>query len=782
MAIALLSAIVFVVWRRLDPDDKINWADLAAVAIAASVAIATVVTWARRPRLSAGPLSQADAAAAADTLAELVRQQWQAEARHRSLDDPEPIAVSWQFSSNETVMSHPRLITAQTDFTFTGHSGDIAALARDFQNLTHRRLVITGGPGMGKTTLAIQLLLHLLATRTGHQLADGSEIVPVPVLLPVSGWNPHAHPRLQQWLADRLVQDYPALKAPQLGPDVATALVTRGYILPILDGLDEIGEQARATVITALNASLATGDQLILTSRTTEFATAVTTAGRPLNAAAVITPVQLSPQTSAAYLRACLPAIPSNAWRNVLTAIETRALAGLTEMTATPYGLWLIRAVYADSGTDPTPLTGPLGNTTTTLRVHLLDELIPSLIKTRPPSTESGDHFLPRHQLDPATTRRYLTYLARCFPPATTRDIAWWRIAGTTPNANQLVKRTFGLAGGVIGGLVGGLLAFPMIIVLEGPLGSFDAPLSGLLLGGLVTAILSWLSTNAWPSNIPGHADLRRRGRVFLLLRAVSLKLPFGLLVGFVFGFLVGLGTMFPITLLLAIRVAEEGDELFVLRFALEIALSGGVSAGFRVGLPCGIVLGLARGLMIWAEQPAPTSFSTPTSSWRSDRTLTLLRTLLFGLAGGLPGSIVIGLAIWDFVESDFWFWLLLWGTFGLTFGLLGGLAGLISGSHHAWLACTIVTGRLALTRQLPWRIMNFLDDAHRLGLLRAVGPIYQFRHATLHDHLATSSPTGPATEPAALQPDAQAQSGSPPPVRDPIRPAIEEHRKTTQS
>jgi hypothetical protein len=34
---------------------------------------------------------------------------------------------------------------------------------------------------------------------------------------------------------------------------------------------------------------------------------------------------------------------------------------------------------------------------------------------------------------------------------------------------------------------------------------------------------------------------------------------------------------------------------------------------------------------------------------------------------------------------------------------------------------------------------MPFLDHAHRLGLLRAVGPVYQFRHAALHDHLAVA-------------------------------------------
>jgi hypothetical protein len=35
-----------------------------------------------------------------------------------------------------------------------------------------------------------------------------------------------------------------------------------------------------------------------------------------------------------------------------------------------------------------------------------------------------------------------------------------------------------------------------------------------------------------------------------------------------------------------------------------------------------------------------------------------------------------------------------------------------------------------------PW-LMRFLDDAHRLGVLRRVGPVYQFRHARMQDHFA---------------------------------------------
>ena len=64
-------------------------------------------------------------------------------------------------------------------------------------------------------------------------------------------------------------------------------------------------------------------------------------------------------------------------------------------------------------------------------------------------------------------------------------------------------------------------------------------------------------------------------------------------------------------------------------------------------------------------------------------------------------------------------------------------MTGLTVTGHHSRLFCDITTLRLARKGRLPRNLMPFLDDAHRLGLLRAVGPIYQFRHADLHDHLA---------------------------------------------
>ncbi|GAA1284136.1 NACHT domain-containing protein [Planotetraspora silvatica] len=711
LAVLAVGALVVAVWRAWTPAAEVNLADVVAVALAAATAVGAVVAWARRSTAAAVP-TDPDVETAAQVLAGLVERQWHAEARHRLLDDPEPIPVQWQLTTDQTVMSHSRLIAAEGEPLFAGRSDDIARMARDFRVLIRRRLVITGGAGMGKTTLAVQLLLHLLATRQKdrHGVAEG-EIVPVPVLLPVSGWDLDAHPRLQDWLTVRLAQDYPALAAPQLGVGAAAALAEGGHILPVLDGLDEIADDARARVIEALNASLTAADQLILTSRTAEFATAITAAGRPLNAAAVITPKLLTPQATADYLTACLPATPRPAWQQVLAALRSRAVPGLSQLAATPLGLWLIRTVYLTPGADPTPLTGLLGGDAAALRAHLLDELIPALIATRPPSTDPADHFRPRRRLDPDATRRYLAYLARAFPPEATRDIAWWHIARTANCFRLRVRLAAGLLFGLAAGLTGGLMfgiadGFRFDLWLEfGPGTWFNWALDGWLRFGIAfgvaAGVASGITTGTWVDHRPGYASLHLSGRTNILIRSIKRSsLTYGLVLGLVLG----------------------------VAFLPQV----GIATAFLIGFGTCLAAGFTDGLIEWSEQPSLTSTSTPRSSWRADKTLTFLRAIT-GLVVGL--TLAAGFALMSTPGLSL-------GE-GLVFGLLGGLvlglAYVLNGSHHAWLAWALSRSTLAFAHRLPWQIMDFLDDVHRLGLLRAVGPVYQFRHAALHDHLAAA-------------------------------------------
>jgi hypothetical protein len=51
----------------------------------------------------------------------------------------------------------------------------------------------------------------------------------------------------------------------------------------------------------------------------------------------------------------------------------------------------------------------------------------------------------------------------------------------------------------------------------------------------------------------------------------------------------------------------------------------------------------------------------------------------------------------------------------------------------------------LPLTGRLPWHLAEFLEDAHRRGVLRQVGAVYQFRDARLQQHLVRAA-TVPVT------------------------------------
>ncbi len=671
--VAALAAAMIMVGRVLDPDDKVNRADLVSLVVAALALTAPVVLWARRKATPAPPAGEETITAAKTTLTNLVAEQWRTEATIQSLGDPEPIPVSWHLTDDPGLMDHPRLIGHQP-LTFTATADRIPRLAENFRALRRRRLVITGGPGSGKTTLAVQLLLQLADDRRPEE--------PVPVLSTIAGWDTTAHPRLHDWLAARLVQDYPALTA--FGPDAARTLVDRGHILPILDGLDELPGDARAAAITALNGSLADRDQFVLTSRTGELAAALEQAGDVLTAAAVIAPSPLTPQAAAGYVRTCLPPRPRHDWAPILEALENADRPGLAEVASTTLGLWLIRTVYITPATDPAPLVGPLADDPGRLRAHLLDHLIPAVIRARPPTRNPAEHFRPRHAWDPGQARHYLAYLARQLTAHGTRDLAWWHLADLTTTPAQQ-RRTAGVVG-----LVAGLMAgFAGVLI--------GARSFGLVIG-FIAGLVTWLSVQQWFTETPGHADLRLPGRTSSLIRHVRRKfvveLVYGLLVG-IFGVLIG---------------------WLVVEF-LGVLVLGVVFGLFGV---------LVFGLLDWAEQPTSTSMAiTPQSMWNADRTLTLLRTTTFGLVSGLGVGFGLGLLGSAFGSA--------FGS-GLTIGLMGGL---VEGKHHAWLGAGIIIRRLARAGHVPRRLMAFLDDAHRLGLLRTVGPVYQFRHADLHDHLA---------------------------------------------
>ncbi|WP_051386471.1 NACHT domain-containing protein [Actinokineospora inagensis] len=84
--------------------------------------------------------------------------------------------------------------------------------------------------------------------------------------------------------------------------------------------------------------------------------------------------------------------------------------------------------------------------------------------------------------------------------------------------------------------------------------------------------------------------------------------------------------------------------------------------------------------------------------------------------------------------------------TIGIVGGVLYGLpAGVVVGaSRTRWFQYAVA--RAKLRRELPWRLIDFLADAHEVhGVLRQDGATYQFRHLDLQRRLAATCAVGRA-------------------------------------
>jgi hypothetical protein len=645
--------------------------------------------------------------AVADTLALSVRAQWMAEERVRRIHDPFPLLVQWTNAADQ-LMDHWQSINgASNRRNPIPLDGDGDHLMETFDRIPSGRLVVLGRAGAGKTMLASRFVLALLADRSS---VAGR---PVPVIVTLGSWDPKAS-SLRDWLVGRLIALYPVLaERDDTDATVAEQLLVTGHVMPVLDGFDEIPEGLRADAIVGINASLRTGDRLLLTSRPAEYAAAVA-AGDVLTAAAVVCLKNLTADDVRSYLplttRRSGTNVTTTKWDPVLDhAYTSPDYPVIGQVLSTPLMVALARTVFSDTNADPTELLE------STSAAELEDRLLAGLI----PAVYSDIH----HDNPPCSDReahRYLSFLASHLRRLGTYDLAWWQLATTAVSRIAI-------------GLMSGFLMMLLVgigVGLLGVLGDWSADGRTVwLAAGAVTAV-SWGVAGSIIVGVGLHKEHLSPARMQMrMLGRLGHLLEFGLRTW---------------RSLIWILVWSGNGMIFGFVASRLLGSEAGIAVGFAAGLLAGICVRLIGAVVHALTEPVElTKTISPAELIDTDRATALHQ----GLITGIGKATVLWLAIWLTFEPLYQL------PFGEVFPsgvwLLGWLASACIGALH-WVLLTTVWGPwlvartwLSLTGRLPWSIMAFLADAHRRGVLRQAGGVYQFRHARLQDHLALQGAHG---------------------------------------
>ncbi|MGW0708318.1 NACHT domain-containing protein [Streptomyces sp. NPDC002643] len=689
-------------------------------------------------------------AGAADQLAQAVGAQWRREEERQRIHDPFPLPVRWH-PAPEALTDHWANIRrgpAGVDFGPLALTGRLDRVVDVYQRLPSGRLVVLGRGGSGKTVLTLRFVLDLLDAGTGT--GTGTDLVPV--IFSLASWNP-ATTSLRDWLTDQLLRDHRGLAAPgPTGSSLAAALVETGRILPVLDGFDEIADGLHCAALEALNA---TRMPLLLTSRPDEYATAVAAAD-VLTAAAGIELDDLTWADLADYLprttRKTATATPTataaaaaistgtgtgttTMWDPVLACLREHpsspAEANLTAVLSTPLMVVLARTIYSDTpDRDPAELldTHQFG-TAQDLEDHLLGAFA-SAVYQHPPLDRCSSHHGYR-SWDPDRVHHWLGYLARHLNRLGTKDLAWWQLGNTIPRTTRMLVGglAFGLAAGLANALANGLvigfvlararLGWGGVIGLAFPFsGGVRAWLVYGLVSGLAGGLVAGLSLGLRfglrsEGGDPSRIQLRIRGRARQALEQFADGAFFGWAAWLVIGLASGLAGVLA-SQVIDWRAFGPVDVMWALLWIW-----------FPAGLAVGLVFGIAYALQTPTDIRIAVSPSELLTAHRRTAVFQsfvgwLAFGLAFGLLGGLPNALVGGF-VW------------------------GGVVRLSADAWGRWMILSRIW--LPMTGRLPWALIAFLDDAHRRGMLRQAGAVYQFRHARLQHHFAHRYET-PATAP----------------------------------
>jgi hypothetical protein len=565
-----------------------------------------------------------------------------------------------------------------------GPSGSAATISSYYQGLTRGRLAVLGEAGAGKTVLVLTLLLDLASAARTALDRDPAARVRVPVRVNLSGFTHRdddapdvVRRRLVEWMAGHLSRVY------GVPSRTAKALLADRWILPVLDGLDEMdpddGPPTRARrVLAALNLPVGPApDAVVITCRSARYHALAE--DEPLEDATAVVMRPLGAEDVIAWLRHRFPdpkglSEVERRWRPVVHRLRRHPRGRLARCLGNPLRLYLAVTVYRDRASTPGDLNHLDADE---LDAHLMSRLVPSVAAHH--ARPGGGHY------DPDDVHRWLHTLTRHLASTAAQGRS-----ATDFHVHELWRSARDLTGTrvrLIATLLGVGVSIPAVGYFSSSEGVHLPPTwtdwAGLLVACSAVVSVAWWST-AHAGDPPTRVALPRLHRLlpqFFLLCAVAL------------------------TFYVAVLAADG-----VIRHGLS-GLLPAVADVFDERAARSVVALLSLWLVISPDN-AQDVVVRPSALMRDalHRDIYVVAVLTVGFVVGLatdavPTAVVI--AVCSFAGTSPW-------------------------PRH-------LTGLIAYRRRnlLPWRLGRFLDWAHAAGILRLAGTAVQFRHRDLQRHLA---------------------------------------------
>ncbi|EME51173.1 hypothetical protein H074_37048 [Amycolatopsis decaplanina DSM 44594] len=570
-----------------------------------------------------------------------------------------------------------------------GQSGSAATISTYYQGLTRGRLAVLGEAGAGKTVLALTLLLDLATAARSALDRDPAVRVRVPVRMNLSGFtrsddnDPEVvRRRLLDWMARHLADTY------GVPSRTAKALIADRWILPILDGLDEMdpddGPPTRAQhVLAALNMPVGpTPDAVIITCRTPRYHALA--ADEPLEDTTVVVLQPLGVKEVVAWLRHRFPdkTQPDGVerrWRPVVQRLRRHPGGRLARCLGNPLRLYLAVTVYRDRASTPGELNHLDADE---LDAHLMSRLVPSVAVHH---TKPG-----RGHYDPDDVHRWLHTLTRHLASTAAQGRS-----GTDFYVHELWRSATDLTG-IHVRLTATLLSVGVSILTAVYYLSSQvmhmpptwADWLDLLIAASVVVFVAWWST-VYAGDSPKRISLRRHSRRFS-------------------------GQIKQGVVLCAIAAVM---------YATVVAVEGVIRYGFCGLLPAfadafdeRAARSLMAALAVWLLMSlggTQDMVARPSALMRDalHRDIYVVAVLIVGCVAGLSGDDAIPTAV------------------------MIALCAIVATSPWPRHIAGLITYRRR--KLLPWRFGRFLDWAYAAGILRLTGTAVQFRHRDLQRHLA---------------------------------------------